>query len=121
MSKVMQEVEGLLKQDERNRNSDKQLLVSYWASHGLHLDNQQYKLFMELSTPETLTRCRRAIQMEREDLQATPEVTEARYRRFKEKKEAYTPTQLDVDRAQQKEASYTGQLFNIEPERRIEL
>ena len=58
---AQRKVEKLLAENPKLRDSDLALLGAYWASEGFVMTNEQKVLFMTLTTPETITRIRRAL------------------------------------------------------------
>lgn len=59
---VLPQVDQILAYAPETRDSDKKLLLAYYAHMGLHLDPAQRAKFMELPSPDTITRARRKIQ-----------------------------------------------------------
>lgn len=77
--RLLNKVEGILRDNPHTRDSDKSLLLSVWSIEGLHLDEKQRVAFMGCSTAESVTRCRRALKAH---YPATPEVDARRYDKF---------------------------------------
>ena len=81
--RILKRVEQLLQKQEY-RDSDKKLLLAFWHTQGLHLTDEQRKVFMgKCSTAESITRARRAL---REDYPASDKIEEERFTKFKDYK-----------------------------------
>lgn len=81
-----QQVESILRHVPMTRNSDTELLLVYMHKAGIELTESQKAKFREMPAPETITRFRRKLQ-EQGKYEASPEVNEARYNKFKQYKE----------------------------------
>jgi hypothetical protein len=53
---------SILKNTEKTRGDDHELLLEVWEMQGLHLTDEQKKMFRLCIPAETITRARRAIQ-----------------------------------------------------------
>jgi len=81
--KILDRVDALLN-DKRFRDSDKRLLLAFWHTQGLELTPQQRDIFMnKCSTPESITRARRAL---REKHPASEVVEEERFEKYQQYK-----------------------------------
>lgn len=77
---VLNKTAQLLRDRPQYRNSDKLLLMAYWHTQGLHLTDEQRKIFMDKCTPaETITRARREL---RDEYPESKEVQEERFKKF---------------------------------------
>ena len=81
-----QQVENILRLVPATRSSDVELLLTYMQRAGMELTPKQISKFRDLPTPETLTRIRRKLQ-EQGKYEATHQVNEARFNKFKEMKQ----------------------------------
>lgn len=81
--KINERVENILKASVRARNDDRELLLIYLQKSGMNLSQQQIDIFRSLPAFETITRVRRDLQMQGK-YPASPEVEEARYKKFQE-------------------------------------
>lgn len=91
--KTQDRVENFLKTSQAYRDSDKKLLLDYWAKEGLVLTEQQRAIFMErCTTAETITRCRRKLKGK---YPASKEVNEARYEKMKDFQDEYLNKRYD--------------------------
>lgn len=73
-------VEAFLKASQVYRDSDKRLLLDYWAKEGLVLTKDQRQVFMEkCSVAESITRARRKL---KHKYPASKEVDEARFKKY---------------------------------------
>lgn len=81
--KINERIEAILKASKAARNSDTELLIIYMQKSGLELTPKQIEKFKDLPSMETITRVRRQLQ-EQGKYEATQEVQEARYEKFKE-------------------------------------
>jgi hypothetical protein len=81
--RINDKVELLLKANQRNRDSDKALLLAVWEIEGLHLSDTQKSLFMNCTSAETITRARRAL---KEKYPASEKVDNQRFEKFQEYK-----------------------------------
>lgn len=63
MSQIAKQVESVLRQDERARNSDNVLIVHMLQLHGAKLTAEQIQVLCDFNF-ESVTRCRRKIQEE---------------------------------------------------------
>ena len=81
-----QQVESILRHVKDTRSSDTELLLVYMHKAGIELTEPQKAKFREMPTPETITRIRRKLQ-EQGKYEATHQVNEARYNKFKEMKQ----------------------------------
>lgn len=78
--RTLTKVEQLLRDYPTTRDSDKHLLLAFWASQGLHLSRDQRDVFLRhCTTAETITRARRSLKGK---YPATKEVDDERYRKF---------------------------------------
>lgn len=59
MKKVSSKVEMLYKANPTLVNSDKKLLLAFWATEGLALSYEQERKFMDVTTAESITRSAR--------------------------------------------------------------
>jgi hypothetical protein len=87
--KINERVENILKVSQASRNSDAELLIIYMQKSGMELTPKQKEIFRTLPSMETITRIRRQLQ-EQGKYEATQEVQEARYEKFKEKQEEHS-------------------------------
>lgn len=78
-------VKGLLKSNERYRNSDKELLLAFWETEGLYLTEAQKMKFMGCTTAESITRARR--KAKEEGIVGDKKVEEARYQMFESERD----------------------------------
>ena len=81
--KISEQVENILKVSVDARNSDKELIILYMQKFGMELTPKQIQTFREMPSTETIRRVRQQLQ-ERGMYEATEEVNEARYNKFKE-------------------------------------
>lgn len=82
--RINDKVELLLKANQRNRDSDKDLLIGVWEIEGLHLSDTQKQLFLDKCTSaETITRARRAL---KEKYPASEKVDNQRFNKYQEYK-----------------------------------
>ena len=79
--RVLNKVDNLLRDDPILRSSDRKLLLTYWATQGLHLTAHQYEIFMGCTSAESITRARRHLKIK---YPANEKVDESRYAKFKE-------------------------------------
>lgn len=86
--KVSQLVEDALKRWPQTRDSDKKLILAVWSEQGLRLTPEQKKLFYQVASPESITRCRRKLQ-EQGKYPASKSVEEQRFKKFKEYKDNF--------------------------------
>lgn len=78
--KILNRVEQLL-QEQKYRDSDKHLLLAFWHTQGLHLTDEQRRIFMDrCSTAESITRARRAL---KDKYPASEEVDRERFNKFR--------------------------------------
>ena len=61
MKKIANKVEMLYNADPTLVNSDKKLLLAFWQTEGLVLTYEQEHKFMEVATPESITRAARTL------------------------------------------------------------
>ena len=86
-------VEQLLQNDVELRSRDKQLLLEFWESEGLLLNEIQKRTFLEkCTTPESITRARRAL---RSKYPGTEAVEQERFNQMLEYREDYLWSQRD--------------------------
>ena len=84
MAKTVQEkVEQALKTNEKARNSDRVLMGIIWQQEGFNMTDEQKKLFMELTNPESIRRERQKFQ-EKGLYPASKEVDDARFKKYQE-------------------------------------
>lgn len=77
---TIKRVEQALKYHPDLRDSDKALMLHHWANEGLHLSAAQEKIFLaNCTTPETISRARRAL---REEYPGSEKVEEKRFNKF---------------------------------------
>lgn len=82
--KILSIVESLLKERQDFRDSDKKLLIAIWHLQGLHLTEEQREVFLnKCTTPETISRARRALKGE---YPASKVVDDERYEKYKQYK-----------------------------------
>ena len=62
--RISSTVEHALRMNEQARSSDKILLIQVWHDMGLDLDPKQMRKFLDIPSPETITRVRRKLQEE---------------------------------------------------------
>ncbi len=74
-------VRVLLKGDQTLRNSDKKLLLAFWAEQGFILSDRQRQVFMGVTPAGSITRARRTL---RAEYPGSDDIEQARYERFKE-------------------------------------
>ena len=55
-------IEQLMRDNQQTRSSDKELMIAFWESQGLHLSYADKEKIRSLPTFETITRVRRKIQ-----------------------------------------------------------
>lgn len=55
-------VKSVLRDNEKARGDDKELVLAVWEKQGFKLTNSQKTLYRKLVAPETITRARRQIQ-----------------------------------------------------------
>ena len=55
-------VKSVLRDNKETRNSDKRLLIEIWKKQGLHLTEEQERMFMKCASPESIRRSRQRIQ-----------------------------------------------------------
>lgn len=55
-------IQSVLRDNEKTRGDDKELILTVWEKQGLKLDESQKALFKKVLPPETITRARRKIQ-----------------------------------------------------------
>lgn len=80
--KTLNVVEGLLKERQDFRDSDKKLLAAVWHLQGLHLTDEQRHIFLNnCTTAESITRARRALKAQ---YPASKHVDDERFRKFGE-------------------------------------
>jgi hypothetical protein len=96
--KVREHVEELLEKYPKTRNDDKLLLLAYWKEvDNVEMNGKIMSIsdFVAKATPaESITRARRLVQSEREDLQPIKEIKEIRIRRQKEMVDAVKQGQV---------------------------
>jgi hypothetical protein len=78
--------EWLLEHVPETRDSDKKLLLIYWSKEGLKLSEEQERAFMNCTTPESITRARRALKA---DYPSSKAVDDERYLKFKAYQDNY--------------------------------
>lgn len=89
-------VYSILKSDRPSRNSDKRLIWLVWSTQDLIKDGKiSCYSFMQATTPESITRCRRSVQESDLDLQATS----ARVRRRRQQIQAQKGTHIFREKA----------------------
>ena len=77
---TIKRVEQALKYHPDLRDSDKALMLHHWDNEGLHLSAVQQKIFLaNCTTPETISRARRAL---REEYPGSDKVEQERYNKF---------------------------------------
>ena len=79
--KVLDKVSWILRQGQKYRDSDKELLLAFWETERLYLSDEQKAIFMRCTTAETITRARRAL---KDHYPASQSVNEERYDKFKQ-------------------------------------
>ena len=79
MRRIKNEVEALLREKPELRDSDRALLLAYWASEGLVLDEEQRRVFMTTTIAESITRARRGL---RAKYPGKSEVEQERYNKY---------------------------------------
>ena len=84
---VANTVESVLSNNEDARNSDIELIILVWERQGLTLTPTQIEQIKSVSTPESITRCRRKFQEEGK-YKANKEVTTERKIRSYEMQQA---------------------------------
>lgn len=89
---IKDKVENLLAQDQKYRDSDKQLLLTYWEMQGLVLSERQTATFLRCTAAESITRARRELKGQ---YPASHEVTEARYEKFNDYRNAKAVSWLE--------------------------
>lgn len=57
--RIINRVELILKNHQMYRDSDKRLLIAFWATEGLHLSDTQIEKFLKCTSAESITRARR--------------------------------------------------------------
>lgn len=92
--KTIDKIENILREDPRYRDSDRQLLLRYWESQGLHLTSEQRYRFMRCTTAETITRARRALKHKYPPSEA---VDDYRFRKFQQYKNEQAVSWLEED------------------------
>ena len=91
--KIKEVVRGVLKEDERSRDSDKWLIINVLRKMGfkIYID---YTDLENMPSFESITRSRRIIQNNDGEFLSSPEVDEQRTKRREECRELYKNTQL---------------------------
>ncbi len=79
--KISERVENIMRVSVASRNSDKELIILYMQKSGMDLSERQLKIFRDMPAFETITRIRRQLQEEGK-YTASPEVEEARYKKY---------------------------------------
>lgn len=83
---MQQKVKNLLRDNPRLRDSDLALIGTIWELEGLKLTDEQKRVFMTLTTPETITRIRRKL---RKQYPGSEAVESVRYIKYKEYRDEY--------------------------------
>lgn len=90
--KVYNTVKYLLEKEPHLRDSDKELLLSFWELQGMGFSDRQKQLFLDKCTPsESITRARRQL---RGLYPGTPKVEQERYSKFLQYKNENAAAQL---------------------------
>lgn len=92
-TRVADRVEILLSRSQEYRDSDKKLLLAYWANEGFYLSASQTQAFMNCTPAESITRSRRVL---RPKYPASEAVDTARFEKHLDYKNnrAFEPTSL---------------------------
>ena len=84
MAKNIDSTVRRLLQNRDNRNSDKKLLLAFWAEEGFHLSESQREAFMSCTTAESITRARR--KAKEDGVIGDAEVEQKRYELFEQER-----------------------------------
>ncbi len=92
LQKISEMVEDLLNEDPRTRDSDKFLIWKILIAKGIHID---FNKFMELPSFESITRCRRKLQEDNDELKANFNVQQNRNEQMAMFKEINKPQPIN--------------------------
>lgn len=89
--RVNDKVEHLLKTQPELRNSDKDLLIAFWADQGLFFSETQKRAMRNCTPAESITRARRNL---RGQYPGTKKIEDGRYDKFKDFRDEYGQTRF---------------------------